>query len=249
PFLLPLLGWNAGWVVAAVASAGLALVLGWETRGLRPPPARPQGSRLLGDFREVLAQPGAWLCAAMFGFYSSTFMAVFGFLPTFLVERQGIGLTAAILLSAFGVLMNAPGNIAGGWLARQGVPRWGLIMIGCTTMALSSLGIFSDALPVWARYALALSFSFVGGFIPATIFGIAPSFAPRPDLVSTVAGFVVQGSSIGQLLGPPVMAALVAYVGGWQAAPLLLTGAGCVNIVLALLLRRLERRRCAVAVA
>ena len=53
-------------------------------------------------------------------------------------------------------------------------------------------------------------------------------------------GVIVQGSNLGHLAGPPVLAALVSWSGGWDNSGGLLLGAGVVGAGLALLVRRVE---------
>jgi MFS family permease len=53
----------------------------------------------------------------------------------------------------------------------------------------------------------------------------------------------MQGSNLGQSLGPPAVAKLAAATGSWRWSPVVLLAAALVGGALALLLRRLERRR------
>ena len=55
-------------------------------------------------------------------------------------------------------------------------------------------------------------------------------------------GLLVQGSNLGQVIGPPAVGALAAATGSWAAAPVVLAVAACGGIGAALVLRRLERR-------
>ena len=106
------------------------------------------------------------------------------------------------------------------------------------------LGDRARALPHDAvRYGAILLFSFGGGMVPGAVFAGIPVHAPRPALIGVVAGMVVQGTSLGNLLGPPVYAAAVGWLGGWEKGIVLLQGAAALVIVFALLLGRLERRR------
>jgi MFS family permease len=78
--------------------------------------------------------------------------------------------------------------------------------------------------------------------IPAAVFGGAPVFAPSRKLVATTNGLIVQGSQLGQVIGPPLLAWTVSASGTWQAAPWILTVAAACGIILAVLLGALERK-------
>ena len=54
---------------------------------------------------------------------------------------------------------------------------------------------------------------------------------------------MMQGSQLGQLVGPVAMAKVVTVTGSWDFAPVTLVVAAVTGSVLMLLLRRIERRR------
>jgi MFS family permease len=109
-------------------------------------------------------------------------------------------------------------------------------------MALCAIGIYQGELPLWLRYGLCVVFSLIGGILPASVLGASPVLAPRPQLVATTNGLIMQGSNLGQSIGPPALAALAAAVGDWHLSPLVLVTSAAFGIVLALLLQTLERR-------
>ncbi|NYZ17150.1 MFS transporter, partial [Azospirillum sp. RWY-5-1] len=205
-----------------------------------PRRARPPAGSLAAAVRLTAARPAAWVLAGVFAAYSASFMSVFGFLPTMLVEEMGMSTGTAAVLGAVAVMGNAVGNLLAGGLARRGVPRWALVALPCVGLSLTAAVVFSHGLPFAPRYAAAILYSVVGGLLPATVMGALPAFAPRPDLVGTMSGFVMQGSNIGQLAGPPLLAAVVAGW-GWPAAPVYIAAATGLGLLLALRLRPLER--------
>jgi MFS family permease len=88
------------------------------------------------------------------------------------------------------------------------------------------------------KYLAVLMFSSVGGLIPGTLFTLAVKLAPTERTVSTTVGWVQQLSSLGQFVGPPVVAWLALRAGGWQAT-WMVTGACCLfGFLLAALLQR-----------
>jgi MFS family permease len=168
-------------------------------------------------------------------------MSVFGFLPTLLIEEMGVSLTAASIMTALAVLANGVGNLLGGVFARWGAPRWVLIAGPCLMLTLNAFIVFGHSFPLWMRYGGSVLYAVSGGVLPATIMGSLPVYAPRRDLVGTFSGFVMQGSNIGQVFGPMLLASIVA-ASGWQGAPFYIAAATGLGLVLALYLRQIERR-------
>jgi len=228
PWLLEAAGWRGVWlVIAAVAGAGAVLVLR-ATAGLpvHPPPEGPPW-RVLA---ESLRRPGLLLLGATFGAYAFQWIAVMVWLPTFLPAALGVRPETAALLTALVVVVNVPGNLTGGWLLRKGVPAPRLMMSVAVIMAACGAGLFSTVLPESARFALVLLFSAAGGIIPAAIFASMPAQAPSPRHLAAANGMLMQGSNIGQFMGPPLIAAAVTAAGGaWTGAivPMLAAAGVC----------------------
>jgi predicted MFS family arabinose efflux permease len=142
------------------------------------------------------------------------------------------------------VFVNVPGNLAGGWLLQRGFRRWRLIVFANLVMGLSGVALYLAWLPFPARYTACLALSLVGGLIPSSLLGGAPIYAPAPEQIATTNGLLIQGSQLGQVIGPPALALIVA-TGGWSSAPWLLGVSAIVGIVLALGLAALNHRRSA----
>lgn len=240
-------GWRGLWLANAGLMAAIAVTLARATAGtaLARPAAVRRGDRavvagILSDLRRTVAAPGPLLLAVAFGSYTLQYLALTGFMPTIFVE-QDFAPAAAAQLTALVVLVNAFGNFAGGTLLYRGLERWLLMTIASATMALSTLLIYSASAGFAWRYAACLTFSFVGGLLPTSALGGAAALAPEKRLIPIANGLVVQGSNIGQVVGPPSVAALAAWAGGWQMSPLIFIAAGSVGVIAALLLRRVER--------
>jgi nitrate/nitrite transporter NarK len=116
------------------------------------------------------------------------------------------------------VLVNAPGNIAGGWLLAHGVRRSALIVGAARIAAACELAMLSTGLPPAVRYGAVLVFSACIGVIPASIFAGLPVHAKTPQHIGTGNGIVNQASQAGQFFGPLALAWLAATLGGWSAA-------------------------------
>jgi len=240
PFLLPSFGWQGSWIFAALLSIVpmIALLV------MRVPEQQNTGhpaTSLLTAVKLTASRPVSWILSGIFAVYSASFMSVFGFLPTLLIEEMGISLTAASILTALAVLANGAGNLLGGVFARWGAPRWVLIGGPCVMLSLMAFIVFGHSIPLWMRYGASVLYAVSGGVLPATVMGSLPVYAPRRDLVGTFSGFVMQGSNIGQVFGPMLLASIVA-ASGWQGAPFYIAAATGLGLLLALYLRQIERR-------
>ena len=211
PAVIAAWGWRGLWVVFAVLAAASALAIA------RFAPLSRYGEvssiRLVA---ESLARAGNIAMALLFAFYVAQWTSIMVWLPTFLVDEHRLAAGTAALATALFVLINAPGNLTGGWLLARGVPRGTLIITGAVIAALCEVGMFLEALAPAVRYALVLAFSFSAGVIPASVFSGLPLHARTPQHIGTGNGIVMQASQIGQFLGPLAIAWIATHF-GWSA--------------------------------
>ncbi|HYD61452.1 MAG TPA: MFS transporter [Noviherbaspirillum sp.] len=232
--LLSASGWRGFWLVNAVILAGYAGLLAAGTRGI---PVHISARRnIANDVRDTLAAPGPWMLAGLFAAFATSFFAVFGFLPSILSGRLGAGLETATFLTAAAVASNAAGNIAGGVLLARGVRRAHILLIGFGTIALSGFGILAEGTPGWLAFALCVAFSAVSGIVPVAIIDGAARHAPRPDLVGTTVGFIMQGNNVGLMLGPAAAGALAVRF-GWPSVSFFVAAAAVAAGLLAVFLQ------------
>lgn len=169
------------------------------------------------DMAAVLRASQPLRLAACFALYSLMFFALFSFLPVLLIERIGASHRMVGLLTALAIGANMIGNLAAGYLLARGVSRPVLVGGTCLTMGLAALGIFLPVFGDVPTFLLCLLFSAVGGLIPATLLSSAPVVAPTAALVPVVVGLLMQGSNLGQVVGPVTVGAAI-ETWGWHAA-------------------------------
>jgi MFS family permease len=243
PMILTHFGWRGLWSFNAM----LVIVIGGMIQRMtgRPTaPAEPVESAHSEPFRDTvltLKRPGPLLLAASMMTSSIQFMALVAFLPTFFIEQCYMGQVKASLFTALTVAINLTGTIAGVWLLQKGIPRWRLIASSSILISLSTLGIYSETALEGIRITLCLIFSGIHGMIPMVILAGAPLHAPKPNLMGTTNGFIMQGSNAGHVVGPPILAAVVSATGGWHGAPWLFLFAAGVGVALALGIRTVEK--------
>lgn len=231
-------GWQAYWWCAGAAVlVALACVAALA-------PATPGGARLSwGGLRQdtvdTMGAPGPLLLALSFTLYSLMFFALFTFLPVLLTEQLGLPLATAGLYSAIASAANVVGNLGAGVLLARGWRRSTLIACASLIMGAVALLIFRSVLPAMPTFLLCVLFSAVGGLIPATLLGTAPLLAPKPALTPASVGLVMQGSGLGQVIGPVAVGGAIDHY-GWSAASLIVAAAGLGGVWLAWRLRRLN---------
>jgi MFS family permease len=208
-------GWRGTWLILSALAVVACAVFTWRV----PPPAAlaaPAGVAALGPrLQRTLRSGGPWLVALAFLLYSGQWLAVIGFLPTLYHQA---GYSGAVLggLTALAAGVNVLGNVGAGRLLASGARPGRVLQAAYLSMALGAAVAFGGVGPVWLQYGAVLVFSAVGGLIPGTLFGVAVHLAPDADTVSTTVGWMQQLSSLGQFLGPPLVAWLAVEVGGWQ---------------------------------
>ena len=241
PWLLNSIGWRGIWFVMAGLSLGWVAVMAVVFRGEERsgPMARESAWRSLAV---TLKARGPWLLALCFSFYTLSWLALMVWLPTFVVEQRGGSVALAALLTLIAVAINFPGNLLGGWLLSRGLGWARLITLGASAMVLCGPPIFLDLLPDAPRYGLCLVYSFVSGFVPAGVLGGAPYFSPGARQIGTTNGLIIQGSHLGQFLGPPVVAVVVSLTGGWQAGAWVFVACGIGALAFAGLIALEEKR-------
>jgi MFS family permease len=244
PLLSLAFGWRGLWQANAAVALAYAGAVAVSTRKLADRPARREIrlQPLWQDVRAVSTSPAPLRLAFIFTAYALLWLAVMGFMPTLFVDAYGVVPGHAAYLTALMVGVNVPGNLAGGALLQRGVRRSRLIAAALVIMGACTLGIYAPSLPFALRYLACLAFSAFGGMLPASIMSAVPLLAPRPALVGTANGLIVQGSHLGQLIGPPVLALIVSATGSWQSAPWFLAGAALAGALLSARLSQSENR-------
>ncbi|MGE7469058.1 CynX/NimT family MFS transporter [Bosea sp. NPDC003192] len=196
---------------------------------------------LARDAGTVLGARGPLLMALAFALYALMFFALFNFLPVLLMQRMQVSLATAGLLGALASAVNIIGNLAAGMLLARGASRSSLIIAASLVMGLSAAGIFLGLLPDTATFLLCVLFSMVGGVIPATLLASAPVLAPAAGLTPVVVGLMMQGSNLGQVVGPVAIGGVIEAL-GWPSAAALVGGAAALAILTALGLRGIRGR-------
>jgi len=244
PSLIAAFDWRGLWFLNAGLLAVFAPAFAWATRGVNP---APHGKLSFADIKATVIRPGPWLLAGSFAFYTVQWFGLLSWLPTFLAEDLGFDSGAAAYWTAAIVASNAVGNITGGLLLQRGVPRWRILFAAALALGVFGAGVFQPAIGSDLKLILAFGFSMIGGALPGVVMAGAPFHSAELTTIGATNGMILQGSNGGILFGPPVVAAIVAGTGQWQATGWVMLAAGLAGATIALILRGVERKMIAEA--
>jgi DHA1 family inner membrane transport protein len=230
-------GWRVLWIGNGALSLAAAVLLFFLP--MPEDTASPGAGHFAMRFKNagaVLRSRSTLLLAMIFSLYTFQFMAMAGLLPTLLVQRAGLSIASAGLITALTWIANAAGNASAGLLLRAGAPMWAVVFGAFSLMGVAAVGVFSASLPLAAIVALACLSLGLTGLIPGSVFAAAARVTATPAMLVLSLGLINQGSNIGTLLGPPALGFLVQN-SGWGNAWMLFAGVALCGIAAALGLR------------
>jgi cyanate permease len=246
PSLLPRTGWHGLWAATAILLLLAALLL-WMQRARFPVPAAASGNftpavSFLAPVRQALGQPLPWLLALSFGVWATQHFALIVWMPTYMLDKRGMGAGSVALLTSIMLVACVPGNLIGGALVQRGLPRGALLAMAQLLTGLGAVAYTTESLADPLRYAAAVFVSFIGGLIPAAVMASSTVLARTPQQIGTLQGLFMQGAQLGQFIGTPLIAAVVAASGQWRSSLWVTGSAALVGVVLGSLAQRLEAR-------
>jgi len=241
PLLLPLGGWRSLWVLAVACLVAAAFAI-YRCRHayVYQAAVSPHSSK---DIGAAVLQPAPWLYGFALCSWAIQYFALIVWLPTFFKEQRGMAPGMVALLSAVVVIVNVPGNLFGGALVKRHFQRGRLIAVASFCTVLLSLAVYPDLLPDLPRYFMCLALSFCGGVISASVLSSTERLAKTPRQIGTLQGLFIQCAHLGQFIGPPLIAVLVARNGLWSDALLLTGSAALAGVFLGMAIYRIERRQ------
>jgi predicted MFS family arabinose efflux permease len=241
PPLLDAVGWRGLWALVSAALA-LAAWAVWLQRAHYSAVATGSTHQTSSGAGELLRQPLAWLLALAFGCWAIQHFSLIVWLPTFLKEQRGMSAGPVAALTALMLLVNVPGNLIGGALVQRGLPRGRIIAAAHAATGVCALLLLDDRLGDGLRYGLCLALSFIGGLIPAAVMSSSTVLARQPSQIGVLQGLIMQGSQLGQFVGTPLIAAVVAATGEWGSARWVTGSVALIGLLLGLAAWTAEQR-------
>tara|TARA_B100000686_G_C16541029_1_gene837482 strand:- start:20 stop:910 length:891 start_codon:yes stop_codon:yes gene_type:complete len=256
--------WSAffpiGLGLIVVASAGFLTTVGW--RGffaantalcvvmlivfltiVRPTRVTVTTPSTLQGTRAALLRGGPWFLSLIFLVMSISTFAVQTWLPTFLLDQLDLPIETVALASGAFIFLFIPANILGSRASGSGTfKRWHVLAVGSIGIALVPFGIFADGLNDLARAAIACLYPLSAGLIPGAVFSGIPVHTTTRSEIGVVTGLITQGSFVGNLAGPPLLAFLILQLSGWPGAVWMFPVLGALCLAITLAIAHIEAR-------
>ncbi|MCB1331388.1 MAG: MFS transporter [Maritimibacter sp.] len=216
--VLDLIGWR-GWFLA---SAALVVVAALAARLSMPAdtPRTGAGPRFLTVLRTT---PNAsWLLGAAFLGVTLLSLSILSLLPAYLAQARGLTPGAAGAVTGGVALASIGGSLSYGMLANRLRETFVASVTSLFLVAAAFLA-FASAASTLQVVAFASVAIFMSGVLVAQTFAAIPGVAGSPTQIATSNGLVAQLGSVGALIGPPMVAALIS-VASWNAVPLVVAG-------------------------
>jgi hypothetical protein len=105
-------------------------------------------------------------------------------------------------------------------------------------MAVTVWAAQDTELPLGLRVSALVLFSFTAGLVPSSAFSGVAAMTTGTSSVGASVGLLTQGSSVGQLLVPPLVVAAGSAVPSWTATPATLSCLAALAVVGGVLYRR-----------
>jgi MFS family permease len=247
------MGWRLLWVVAIVASCGLAA---W-TFGLRHSPAlalpgTPSGAGRGAGRSSGGAEPepdlkiaGATrlkliVVAGIFMLWSGQYFAYMTWLPQYLVEVYGLSVSMAVLGNMVPVAVLIATTVVVGMVLRAGVPVGTLLACGLATQAAIWWLVPVTGGGLGGALSL-IGYGLAAGVCPTCLFAMPGVIVGRGRAAAPALGIIMTGRNLGVLIGPMLLGQAFKATGAWDlAAPIfgtVTTLALGLGIVLAVSLR------------
>lgn len=243
PWLLPRTGWAGLWLLTSAALLlALATLAAQRRHFAAAAPSHAPATGLWAPARTAIARPLPWLLGLCFGLWAVQHFALIVWMPTYLQEQRGAGAGLTAVLTGLMLLACVPGNLLGGWLVQQEIARAPLLVAAQLCTGAGALVYSSEALPDALRYAAAVFVSFAGGVIPAAVMASSTVLARTPQQIGTLQGLYMQLGQLGQVVGTPLIAAVVAASGRWSSALAVTLSAAGAGVALGILAGRMEAR-------
>ena len=214
------LGWEQLWwlsILGSLAFGAWALSLQQRDKG----PANPSGasSAAAGTPPVItrLQRRTLVITGTIFMLWACQYFAYMTWLPLYLVEAQGLGVSQALLGYVVPVSLVAVFSVATGFLLRAGLSLGWLALGGLSAQALVWVTMPYMQSPALGILSLVV-YGSAGGIIPACLFA-APSRAMDSGRDTAKAfGIVMTGRNMGVLVGPVLIAQAYKVTGNWNDA-------------------------------
>jgi predicted MFS family arabinose efflux permease len=224
--------WRMFWIYNAItASVMLFIILLVIPRSVSHQKASYSFLSMFRDIIKNLRQPGVFILVLCFITFNVMYFSVMSFLPVLLEKHVKLSAGTTGVISGGIIGINILGNLAAGFILKKGMARWKLLTVAYLLTGLIGFLIFRTFHLGFVVILCCALFSAVGGIIPSAILGGAAGLSTRPQSNAISIGLVMQGSNIGQVIGPVALGTIVDSSGWTSAGYLVIITAICGTVV------------------
>jgi predicted MFS family arabinose efflux permease len=219
--ILSLIGWRGVWlIISGFSIFGSIIITVIFSKSLRESsvtsnkePEKSEPIRSVFKTKEVI------LFGTLFLLFSIQFQPTVAYLPSLLLANGDLNLAAATYITAFGITLNAAGNLFSVWVLRNtSLNVFELLTISVSINLVFCSAIFLTNLPLQIR--LASSFIFLGssGLLPGLIWIHLNKISRNQNISQIFSAFIIQCSFIGQFIGPIFIGFIVDLTDQWSSS-------------------------------
>jgi sugar phosphate permease len=228
--------WWFGTIFALAAAVLFGLVVDVPHR---PKAGEATASSTSPRWGQMLLTPSTWLLALAFATLSFCLIGYNTWAPFFLTETLRVAGATASFYASLLFLAGIPGNIAAGWLLNRISNRYRLLSLAFLLTAILFAWSFRlGSVGTLVPYMVLLGF--VSNFAPTSIFTLAPETMGRAEYAGLSMAVILVGSSVGVLLGPPLMGSALSG-GRWALGSVYLVAVTAVGFVATLVAARRQK--------
>jgi predicted MFS family arabinose efflux permease len=217
-------GWRGVWwfgaVAALVAAVLVGLALGKASEQITEPqsvavkPGDHAQGHPPGSLWPWLLNPASWLLAMVLGAFSLCMVTYSTWAPMFFMESLGLGKGTASFYGSLIFTVGIVGNVVAGLVIDRTRDRYRMLILYCLLASMLFLGSFSlSSAALVGVYMVILGG--VASFVITSIFTLAPATVPVPRHAAMGVSIAMVGSSLGTLVGPPFLGAVLSSGPWW----------------------------------
>ncbi|MCM3129486.1 MFS transporter [Paenibacillus provencensis] len=240
--LLLWLGWRHTFLAISLLGVVLVIWFLYITRGSshkKGASSLPKAEK--GVYKELLRNRTLWKVMALFFFANIASWGLSSWMPTYLIEAQGIDLKAAGLVSAIPAVIAALGMLVSGRIIDRIGARAKYVVTACLFMYALFLFLVTRAgglAEIMLCMSLAMAF---GSFTLSFVFTL-PHRLMKQRVVGTAFGMINFGGQAAGILSPAIMGFLILSTNSYNSAFLFLTASCLVAAIISLTIPRLNNQ-------
>jgi MFS family permease len=169
---------------------------------------------------QALRHPPALRTAMAFGCVAGLLLGAVALAPLLISHRAGITVAEAARLTALAALPGIAGRFASGWLLGKSAPRRVFACAAALGLLFVPLALLAP-LPLPVVLLSFAAFQICMGALAGILQAMLPQVTPSPAQLGTVTGLASQMTTIGNLLGPPLVLGVFAAADAGTASALL----------------------------